>query len=70
MNQRQALLTYLKQHKGGITIWTAMQDLGIARLSERIRELEADGHKFTRIKMRAIGRYGHPVHPTKYKLIS
>jgi hypothetical protein len=65
MNQRDALLNYFKRHKS-ITAWSAMNELGILRLSQRIIELEAEGHKFTRVRMHAIGRYGHPVHPTKY----
>ena len=68
MNQKQALLSYLKNHKGGITQFTAVMELGILRLSERIRELENDGIKIIRVKMHAVGRYGHAVHPTKYKL--
>ena len=28
MNQREALVKYLRRNKTGITVWTAMQDLG------------------------------------------
>jgi len=47
MTQKQMLLKYLKTHKR-ITVWTAMYDLRIARLSERCRELEASGVKLRR----------------------
>lgn len=41
MSQKQRILKYLKNHKR-ITQWSAIE-LGVLRLSERIRELEADG---------------------------
>ncbi len=69
MNQREALVKYLRRNRTGITVWTAMQDLGIARLSERVRELEADGYEFHRHTLTGDGRYGHPVRVTKYKLM-
>jgi hypothetical protein len=68
MNQKIALLNYLKRNKG-ITTWVAMDQLGIARLSERIRELESDGHKIGRESLHGEGRYGNPVRVTKYRLI-
>ena len=68
MNQRDALLTYLKRNEKGLTAWTAQEALGILRLSERIRELESEGVKIIRIRENAIGRYGNPVRPMRYKL--
>lgn len=47
MSHKQAILKYLKNHKR-ITPWTAMHSLGCMRLSERIREIEADGVKIIR----------------------
>jgi hypothetical protein len=47
MTQKAALHKYLKTHKR-ITVWTAMADLRVLRLSERVRELEADGVKIKR----------------------
>ena len=38
--QNQRLLAYLRKHRKGITTMEAFQNLGICRLSERIRELE------------------------------
>lgn len=68
MNQKTALLNYLKRNRKGITQWSAAEQLGILRLSERIRELEAEGHVIHRQREHAIGRYGNPVQPMRYKL--
>jgi hypothetical protein len=38
--QNQRLLAYLRKHRKGITTMEAFANLGICRLSERIRELE------------------------------
>jgi len=40
-SQCQQLLSYLRKHKNGITTMEAFSQLGICRLSERIREIEA-----------------------------
>ena len=66
MTQKQAILKYLKTHKG-ITTWTGFE-LGITRLSERIRELEADGVKIVRSTVHGTNRYGNPVRLVKYSL--
>ena len=68
MNQKTALLTYLKRNPRGITIWTAMEMLGIARLSERIRELEAEGVQIRRQAVVGEGLYGNTVRVIRYKL--
>ena len=68
MNQKQALLNYLKNKPKGITQWSAANDLGILRLSQRIRELEDDGVKIIRVREKAIGRYGHTVMPMRYRI--
>lgn len=68
MNQKQAILAYLKKNKG-ITTHTAHGDLGICRVSERIRELEMDGHKIGREVLHGENRYGHAVRVTRYFLI-
>ena len=43
-SQCQQLLSYLRKNRRGITTMEAMLELGICRLSERIREIEAEGH--------------------------
>jgi hypothetical protein len=47
MTQTEQIIKYLKNHKR-ITVWTAMYDLRIARLSERIREIEKSGFQIHR----------------------
>lgn len=39
-SQTQRLLAYLKKNRRGITTMEAFSELGICRLSERIRELD------------------------------
>lgn len=67
MNQKQAIIKYLKTHRAGITTWTGFE-LGVTRLSERIRELEADGHKIIRTPVTGTNRFGNPVRVIKYRL--
>ena len=43
-SQCQQLLSYLRKNRRGITTMEVMLELGICRLSERIREIEAIGH--------------------------
>ncbi len=73
--QNQRLLAYLKKNRKGITTMEAMTELGICRLSERIRELEKDwefdpktygfvSHDITRTREKTAG--GATV--TRYKL--
>lgn len=40
-SQCQRLLAYLRKNRRGITTMEAFQHLGVCRLSERIREIEA-----------------------------
>lgn len=47
MSQKSQIISYLKTNKR-ITPWTAMSALRVLRLSERIRELEAEGVKIHR----------------------
>lgn len=56
MSQKDALLKYLKSHKR-ITPWTAMADLRMLRLSERIREIEASGVKIRRQRLTKDGKW-------------
>lgn len=67
MTQNQALLKYLKTHKG-ITQWDAADKLGILRLSERIRELERSGHYIRHSRNAKENRYGHRVGFVRYSL--
>ena len=68
MSQKNEVLKYLKRHKKGITVWTAFE-LGVTRLSERIRELEADGFLFDRTALYGENRFGNRVRIIRYTLI-
>ena len=68
--QKVRLLKYLNKHKS-ITTMQAMSQLGIMRLSERIRELEADGVKINHIaRWRTKNMFGEECFVTKYCLKS
>lgn len=44
MKQNARLVAYLESHRAGITQLEAFNTLGICRLSERIREIEAQDY--------------------------
>ena len=69
MNQRQALLRYLKTHKRGITQLDAINKLGIARLSERVRELEKIGAVIEHRAEQRINRHGNMCRYVRYILV-
>ena len=69
MNQKQALLDYLKKHKKGITAGGAIEMLGILSLHKRIAELESDGYLFDRMTKRFQNRYGNPTSVMWYRLV-
>lgn len=60
MNQNQVLLRHLKRRT--ITPKQAYDLYGIMRLSERIRELMAQGHNIARMRKRITNRYGKSVY--------
>ena len=66
-NQRTEILSYIKQF-GSITRLEAMRDLGVAELSSRIGELEAQGYSFERKTESFITRLGKKSHFTRYSL--
>lgn len=68
MNQKEAVIKYCRTHKKGITVWTAFE-IGVTRLSERIRELEADGWLFHREPFYGENRFGNRVRIIRYTLI-
>lgn len=68
MSQLDALKKYLK-HRKTITQLEAFNALGICRLSERVRELEASGLKFLRNRVAVASRYGS-ARVTEYKLVT
>ena len=67
-SQQVRLEKYLKRHSG-ITTFQAMNELGILRLSERIRELEASGKKINRFRVTVKNRFGEDCRVVKYCLV-
>ena len=59
MNQEQLLLQYLKE-RGEITTLTAMNDLGISRLSNVIHDLKNHGNVILSEYVTSNNRYGEP----------
>ena len=66
--QNAFLKQYLIQHKS-ITQLNATINLGILRLSERIREIEMDGWRISHDTRRDLNRYGKHVRFTEYVLL-
>jgi hypothetical protein len=62
--QTQRLLTWLRKYRKGVTQLEAFIELGICRLSERIRELIREGYAI--VKTRELASNGATV--TRYKL--
>ena len=66
--QKVRLLKYLQKF-GSITTQQAMSQLSILRLSERIRELEADGIQINHLaKVKVQNIFGEDFYVTKYVL--
>lgn len=69
MSQNAKLLTFLQSGRG-ITQLEAFNTLGIARLSERCRELEALGWVINHESVKVLNRDGKLVNTVRYSLIS
>lgn len=67
MSQNAKLISYLSQH-GSITTLEAVQELGVLRLSERVRECERLGWVFAHTRTQVPTRDGH-AYVTRYSLI-
>lgn len=61
------IIDYMKLHKG-ITSMDAFTDLGITRLSARIKELRESGYSIDTIMMEGMNRFGEAVRYGKYVL--
>lgn len=61
------IIDYMKSHKG-ITSMDAFTDLGITRLSARIKELRESGYTIDTIMMEGMNRFGEVVRYGKYVL--
>lgn len=62
------IIKYMKTH-GGITSRDAFTDLGITRLSARIKDLRDIGYEISTIMVDGQNRFGEPVRYGLYKLI-
>lgn len=69
MSQNSKLLTFLQSGRG-ITQLEAFNTLGICRLSERIRDLEALGWVINHESVKVLNRDGKWVNAVRYALIS
>ena len=62
------IIKYMKKHNG-ITSQDAFKDLGITRLSARIKELRELGYNISTIMVDGLNRFGEPVRYGLYKLV-
>ena len=64
---KSRIIEYMKQHNG-ITSQDAFRELGITRLSARIKELREFGYNISTIMVDGTNRFGEPVRFGLYKL--
>lgn len=62
------IIEYMKEHNG-ITSQDAFKDLGITRLSARIKELREIGYNISTIMVDGINRYSEPIRYGLYRLV-
>lgn len=65
--QNLAVLCYLREH-GSITTAEAFSELGITRLSARMKEIIASGVPIEKAPETAVNRQGATVRYTRYRL--
>ena len=65
--QKDRVLDHLEEH-GTITSWEAIQNYGITRLSEYIRQLRLDGYMIASNWTENINRYGDKVRYVIYEM--
>ena len=65
--QKELVLDWLRKH-GSLTQATAFMELGVGRLSERIRELEKDGHVIEHKMVTVTKRNGKQARVCEYSL--
>ena len=62
------IIEYMKSHNG-ISSQDAFRELGITRLSARIKELREFGYNISTIMVDGTNRFGEPVRFGLYKLV-
>lgn len=67
MKQQERILNYMIKH-GGITAAEAFRDLGVMRLSARIKDLKESGYDITHTDIDGENRYGEKVRYRRYKV--
>ena len=67
MNQKELVIQYMNDF-GSITTLEAFQDLGVTRLSARIKDLRDDGYIIASKRPNKKNRYGKKVSFNKYWL--
>ena len=65
MTQRDSIITYLLTH-GSITTAEAFSELGITRLSARMKEIIDSGVKITKSSEEVKNRYGETARVIRY----
>ena len=65
---KSRIIKYMKKHKG-ITSQDAFRELGITRLSARIKELREMGYNISTIMVDGTNRFGEPVRYGLYRLV-
>ena len=65
MTQNDAVIKHIEDH-GSISQMEAYSELGVCRLSERIREIERAGRAVVRKRVTDKNRYGKTVTYTRY----
>lgn len=68
MTQKERVLEALRS--GPLTQLKATNDLGVLRLSERIRELQKDGHEIKHTPIVVKNRFGSDCRVMEYSLVS
>ena len=69
MTQEARLLEYLKTHDAGIKPLEALQELGIYRLSARIKDLRNHGHNIVTNKVAVATAHGGTAWVAEYRLV-
>lgn len=67
MGQKELVLDYMREY-GSITGLLAVTDLGVMKLSNRIGELESDGHSIRHDWDKGTDRRGKPTRFVRYYL--
>lgn len=68
MTHCERILRYMRTF-GSITSLEAFTDLGVARLSARIKDLRTSGHRIDGKTVAVKNRHGETCHVTRYTLI-